>query len=397
MSTSRSMAWCMWMTASIFYAYQNILRVMPNIMLNDIMQQFNIDAAIFGQMSGVYYIGYAMAHLPIGLMLDRHGPKNVLPLCIIMTTLGLMPILFAEHWAYAITGRALIGIGSSAAILGTFKIIRMAFEEKDFSKMLGFAVFVGLLGSVYGGGPISQMCAAMGYQAVVKIVAVAGLVLAAITYIIIPNIDGHEQNTVISDIKNVFTNYRVLLVCLSAGMMVGPMEGFADVWGAAFLKQIYGFDITGASYTTSMIFMGMCAGSLLIPFLADATHKHLGIMIVCGIIMMLCFAALLVGLLNTSSMIISFFVVGICCAYQIVAVYKASTYVSEHMVGLTIAAANMMIMVFGYAFHAAIGYVVQANGGAQSNEALVYGISVIPLALAIGVMGFMVLSRQEAH
>lgn len=75
-TSSRSLAWGVWIIASVFYAYQYILRVMPNIMLPDIMEQFGISAATFGQFSGVYYIGYSLMHLPIGIMLDRYGPKK---------------------------------------------------------------------------------------------------------------------------------------------------------------------------------------------------------------------------------------------------------------------------------------------------------------------------------
>ena len=53
MSNTRALVWMVWIVASIFYAYQYILRVMPNIMLTDIMQQFHIDSATFGQFSGV--------------------------------------------------------------------------------------------------------------------------------------------------------------------------------------------------------------------------------------------------------------------------------------------------------------------------------------------------------
>src|SRR6186713_1319332 len=93
--TSRTLAWGVWMIASIFYAYQYILRVMPNIMLDDIMQQFDISAATFGQFSGVYYIGYSLMHLPMGILLDRYGPKKIMTLCILLTVVGLMPLLFA--------------------------------------------------------------------------------------------------------------------------------------------------------------------------------------------------------------------------------------------------------------------------------------------------------------
>src|ERR1700679_840885 len=100
LSHSRMIVWMVWIIASVFYAYQYILRVMPNIMLNDIMEQFHIGAATFGQFSGVYYIGYSLMHLPIGILLDRFGPRKVMSGCTLMTVVGLLPLIFASHWAY---------------------------------------------------------------------------------------------------------------------------------------------------------------------------------------------------------------------------------------------------------------------------------------------------------
>lgn len=131
-SNSRTVAWTVWIIASVFYAYQYILRVMPNIMLEDIMRQFNISAATFGQFSGIYYIGYSLMHLPIGIMLDRFGPRKVMTVCILLSVVGILPLIFADHWMYPIAGRLLLGMGSSAAILGVFKIVRMTFSEKSF-------------------------------------------------------------------------------------------------------------------------------------------------------------------------------------------------------------------------------------------------------------------------
>src|ERR1700690_2834479 len=97
-SNSRAIVWMIWIIASVFYAYQYVLRVMPSIMLTDIMQQFRIDALTFGQFSGLYYIGYALMHLPIGIMLDRYGPRKVMTGCILLTVAGLSPLIFADHW-----------------------------------------------------------------------------------------------------------------------------------------------------------------------------------------------------------------------------------------------------------------------------------------------------------
>lgn len=397
-STSRSIAWMVWVIASIFYAYQYILRVMPNIMLSDIMDQFGISAATFGQFSGVYYIGYSLMHLPIGIMLDRFGPKKVMTASILLTVVGLSPLVFAEHWTFPILGRFLIGIGSSAAILGVFKIIRMTFSEQLFPRMLSLSVTIGLIGAIYGGGPVSYMRDIFGYQTVIELIAFAGIALAAITYWVIPDIKDEEQKTtVFSDIKEVLSNRRVIFACLFAGLMVGPLEGFADVWGTVFLKQVYGFEGTVAASMPSMIFIGMCFGAPVLSYIADKVGSYLATIIGSGMIMAFGFAAMIFLPLPSAILSLSFILVGVCCAYQILAIYKASTYVKERVAGLTTAVANMIIMIFGYAFHTIIGGVVDAMGGPTESLALIYGISVIPITLVMGTVGFMTLLGYEKN
>ena len=395
LSSSRMIAWVVWIIASVFYAYQYILRVMPNIMLDDIMQQFNIGAATFGQFSGIYYIGYSLMHLPVGIMLDRFGPRKIMTGCILLTVLGLMPLLFADHWIYPIAGRFLIGLGSSAAILGVFKIVRMTFSEKRFPRMLSFSVTIGLIGAIYGGGPVSYMRELFGYQTVVQLFALGGVMLACVTYWIVPNMKRAPQNTVLSDIKEVLSNRRVIWSCIFAGVMVGPLEGFADVWGTAFLKQVYGMEGALAASLPSMIFVGMCFGAPLLSLIAEKVGSYLATIIGAGIVMGVSFSALLVWHVTSGVLTLSFILVGVCCAYQILAIYKASTYVREQVAGLTTAVANMIIMIFGYAFHAIIGSIINAMGGPNASHALVYGIAVIPIGLCLGTSGFFFLFTRK--
>ncbi len=397
MSNSRFIVWTMWFVASIFYAYQYILRVMPNIMLNDIMTKFDIDATAFGQFSGIYYIGYSLMHLPVGIMLDRYGPRKVMSGCILLSVIGMLPIIYSEHFIYPVMGRFLMGIGSSAAILGTFKIIRLSFSDKLFPRMLSFSVTIGLIGAIYGGGPVSYMCVHLKYNTVVEIFAVMGVLLAIITYLVVPEIETNSNNAVLSNIKEVLTNKKVILLCIFAGLMVGPIEGFADVWGAGFLAKLYNLDMESAAGYTSMIFIGMCFGAPLLTFLAEKTGNYLVTIIGAGTLMTISFFALISGAFSYNLMSITFVIIGVCCAYQILSIYKASTYVADHVIGLTTAVANMIIMSFGYAFHTLIGFIIDQNGGTQVSKAFVYGVSIIPISLALGVIGFIIIYYQEKH
>lgn len=394
-SSIKMSAWAVWVIASIFFAYQYILRVMPNILLDDIIQQFDFGGTALGQFSGVYYIGYSLMHLPIGIMLDRYGPRKIMTACILLTVVGLFPLIFADHWAYPIAGRLLIGIGSSAAILGVFKIIRMTFSQEHFSRMLSFSVTFGLIGAIYGGGPMSYMREAFSYHMIIEIFAILGIILAIATYLIIPEIKSTHDTTVTSDIKEVLSNGRVLCTCLSAGLMVGPMEGFADAWGTTFLKQAYGFDATLAASLPSVIFIGMCFGGPVLSLMAEKMNNYLATIITTGIAMIAIFLFLLLNHPSLGAISFSFALIGICCGYQILAIYKASTYVREEVSGLTTAIANMIIMIFGYVFHTAIGSLINAVGGPTTPEALIYGVFAVPVGLSIGTAGFILLFMLE--
>lgn len=396
LSSSGCLAWMIWIIASIFYAYQYILRVMPNIMLDDIMQQFHINAAIFGQFSGVYYIGYSLMHLPIGIMLDRYGPRQVLTICILLTVVGLLPLILTDYWVYPIVGRFLIGIGSSAAILGIFKIIRLTFSEERFPRMLSISVTIGLIGAIYGGAPVNYMQEVFGFHRVIQFFILGGILLACATYWIIPTMKSSKQSTVSSHIKEVFSNSHVIWACMSAGFMVGPLEGFADVWGTAFLKHVYGLNEDLAASLPSMIFIGMCFGAPLLNLVAEKIGYLIAI-IISGSVMTVSFFALLMWQLTPELISFSFILVGVCCAYQILAIYKASTYVKEHVIGLTTAAANMIIMMFGYAFHTMIGVIVNSMGGPNSAQALRDGVAVIPVMLSIGTIGFYLILIREKN
>ncbi len=251
--------------------------------------------------------------------------------------------------------------------------------------MLGFSVTIGLLGAIYGGGPVAQMCEAFGYKAVIEIFACLGVLLAVITYFVVPDVKPNTESSMLLDIRMVFTNRKFLSICFFSGMLVGPMEGFADVWGAEYLKLTYGFDTVMTGYLTSLIYVGMCFGGPVLGFIAEKTGRYFEAIIGAGIVMSLVFVALLSGGLTINTMTTGFVVVGIACFYQVLSIYKASTYVPEGVVGLATAVANMIIMSFGYVFHSSIGQVIKMFELEGSATAFAYGMTVIPLALGVGL------------
>ena len=394
---SRKHAWTMWCVAVTFYAYQYILRVMPNVMFDDIMERFHIDISTFGQLTGVYYLGYSLIHLPLGLMFDRYGPKKIMPIFIIMTVIGMMPFVWSDIWIYPVIGRALIGVGSSAAILALFKVIKIGFREEHFSRMLSLAVTIGLIGAIYGGGPLNYMKQQLGFNNLVYILMVTGLIVAVIAFLVVPPyLHTKRELTVMQEIIGVFRNYKVIAVCILSGLMVGPLEGFADVWGTSFLKVVYGLNENVAASLPSLIFVGMCFGAPILSAIAERTGRYFATIITSAILMGCGFIAIISGAIPILVLSAVFVVIGVLCSYQIIAIYKVSTFADKQSTGLATAAANMIIMLFGYGFHSVIGKVISLTNtsvGGYTAESFEYGIAVIPVTLFVAAFGFIIISK----
>ena len=400
MNQSLTFRYILWIAATLFYAFQYIIRVFPSLVYDDIAVAFSVRADDYSLFTGIYYVGYALLHLPIAYALDRVGPKVVLPLFMILAALGNMPLVYSTSWDAVVWGRFLIGIGSSAAILGVFKAVRLAFKQEHFALMLGISVTVGLMGAIYGGKPVAYLLADHSKAFVVNSFLVAGLILAALTFLVAPNTKEKASiklESLWSDTKAIFTNSRVVFTALFGALMVGPLEGFADVWGPKFLSTLYSFSVADGAELTSYVFFGMAVGAILLPYVAEKTKAYYEVTTLSGLVMAAGFWMVMYISMTFSVLATVFFVIGIMCAYQVLLMHMNGQNVRAEVSVMAASLTNMIVMIFGFVFHTAIGRMMTVawdgqvdtatNAPIYSLEAFKYGLLVIPAGLVIGFVG----------
>jgi predicted MFS family arabinose efflux permease len=394
-------AWTMWSIAAFFFLFQYILRISPGIMMKEIMQKFSITAEDFGYYSASYYFGYALMHLPFGIMLDRYKIHIIIFIAISLTTIGLIPLVFFDSWCGAIIGRFLVGAGSSGAILAVFKVTSSFFPENMFSKMLGAVVTVGIAGALYSNTQMSKLHVMIGWQNVLLLLIIIGLIIAIIVFIagakkhLLHSSYNLSNHNIIEDLKAVFTNKKVVTLAIYASLFVGTYEGFADVWATPFLEKVYGFDHDTSVFLPMLIFAGMCIGSSLLPIIAEKFKAYYIITINCGIVMFTMFLVLIMYRPNIVLTTMIFILIGICCGYKVLIIYMNNKNSAIRYQNLAAALTNMSFFLSGSIFHSAIGKIVHLNWNGQiqdniiaySPHAYIFGISIIPIGLLLGVLG----------
>jgi MFS family permease len=390
-----------WLCAALFYAYQYILRVIPNVLKDSIYTTFHFSDATFGQFAGFWYLGYAISHIPVGIALDRYGTKTIFPLSAILCVLGILPLLVCEHWMMPILGRFLLGIGSSGATLSMFKIIRIYFTNEQFTRVLSLTCIIGVIGAIFGSYPLYFLLKLYSWQYIISAICGTGILLAVVLYKLLEHEYKQEQEPIYSTLKNLLKDKRLWGISLGAGFLAGPLEGFADAWSMESLVAIYGLSKDIASQATSVIFFGFLLGLMSISWLIDRVGAT-GAVILSGIIMLIAFLALILGVVPHALINLCLILIGMFSAYQVAAIYSAINLFDHKYTGLVTAIFNMIMMIFGSFFHTVIGSCVYYWGQKKpvldnvckyAPEVYQYGLTIIPIMLIAGILLFAIMIR----
>ena len=394
----------LWSIATTFFAFQFILRLSVGILREDIIQKFHIDTAAFGTMAGYYYLGYAGMQIPLGIMLDKFNFRIVTALAIMLSVVGTLTFVLANDWNIVLLGRFLIGAGSAVGFLAVAKVIKLFFEEKYHAFMIGFAFTFGLTGAVFGGTPMRLIFNHFGYYASFMALAVTGTIIAAVVLMVkdkrIERVDtSPNAHPSFRQIIKLIFNPMVFFVGIAGGLMVGPLEGFADVWAMPFFQHVHYLSENDAIFVASLVFLGMCVGGPLLAYLAKMTGSNILIIAMSGAFTVIVFFIIFfVRELSTTALSALMFYLGILCCYQVLVFAFVSDIVEKSCAGIAIAIINCLNMSFGHFFHKIISTTIQKYWDGTVNmeglpiynyESYIYGLLVIPVGCLAGTVIFL--------
>jgi len=182
-----------WGLAVIFYFYELMLLVSPSVMMDDLAITFKTSAEQLGSLAAFYYYAYALMQIPVGLLMDRFGPRILLTLAAAFCAVGCLIFGSAHSLLIAQIGRFVMGVGGSFAVVGCLKLASLWFPVNRFAFLTGIMVAVGMMGGVFGQAPIAKIVMSIGWRDTVLLGAVAGMILSLIIWFVISNHPFHKN------------------------------------------------------------------------------------------------------------------------------------------------------------------------------------------------------------
>lgn len=262
------------------YFLSYLFRVVNAVIAPDLVADFGLSPDHLGLLTGAYFLTFAAAQLPLGVVLDRYGSRRTEALLLLFAAGGAVIFATAQGFVGLVIGRALIGFGVSACLMAAFKAFVVWFPRERLPLINGAQMAAGGLGALAATKPVQWALDIADWRAVFVAVAVMTAVCAVALLVVVP--DDRPQGpkpsarALIAGVRRIFASGLFKRV---APLTVASQASFLAIqglWTGPWLTTVEGLARPQAVGIQQAIAAAMIAGFLFMGWLA-ARLSRLGI------------------------------------------------------------------------------------------------------------------------
>ncbi len=405
--------WLVWGLGATFFLYGFFQRVAPSVMHDHLMAEFSLTGATVGNLSAFYFYTYASLQIPVGLMVDRYGPRVLLTGGALVCALATLLFAWSTDASLAHAARALVGFGAGFSFVCSLALASRWLPASRFAQVTGLQMMAGMIGGFLGQAPLAALVETAGWRDALAGSAVVGLLLAAAIWLVVrdypPNSKAPPRartsfKGLLASLARVLSRRQNILTALISAAMTAPMLSFAGFWGVAWLMQTKGYERPGAGAVASLLLLGWAVGSPLAGWLSDRLGRR-KVVIQAGALAAIIALALLIYLpwLPSPLMWALFLTVGAACGCMSVAFALVRGYNPASETGAAFGFINGAVTATGAIFQPLIGFLLdlgwsgEMNGGARVYSAETYQLALSVLLVFLAAALVLSLGLREAR
>src|SRR6266702_4992386 len=229
-----------------------------------ITHELGLTAADLGLLTSLYFLGFAGAQLPAGVLLDHYGARRVTAGMLLFAAAGIGVFGVAHGVGTMMIGRLLIGVGVSVCLGGAFKALAQHFPAARLPLINGLVMAVGGLGGVVVGSPLTWLLTFASWRAVCFGLVILTIIVAAMLWAFAPETkETHHQAGLVSQFKGTWHILRSAAFWKIASFSVvtqGVFYAMQSLWVGAWLRDVQGFEPREAAALVSILGFAMMAG-----------------------------------------------------------------------------------------------------------------------------------------
>jgi len=263
---------------ALAYFVSYFFRVVNAIISSDLIAEFNLSADDLGLLTGTYFLTFAVAQLPLGLLLDRFGSRRTEGALLLVAAIGAIWFATGETFWDLLIGRALIGLGVSACLMAAFRAYVIWFAHTRLPLVNGCQMAAGGLGAIVATTPARMAIEVISWQGMFLVVAGITLFSALLIFFAVPEEPKRGAapsfTALISGLGGIFASplfWRVAPLAIASQASFLSIQG---LWAGPWLMKVDHLSPSAAGERLMLIAASMIAGFLLLGLVAERLGRR---------------------------------------------------------------------------------------------------------------------------
>ncbi len=170
----------------IGYYLSYLFRTVNVIIAPHLVAELDLDAADLGFLTSIYFFTFAAFQIPLGMLLDRYGPRRVQAVLMLFAASGAALFALAESIAVLAVARGFIGLGVSGCLMAALKANVQWWPKERLALVNGLTVAFGSFGALSATVPVEIFLQFAGWRSIFGLLAAATLAVAVLTWFAVP-------------------------------------------------------------------------------------------------------------------------------------------------------------------------------------------------------------------
>ena len=226
------------------YYLSYLLRTVNAVIAPELARELSLSAADLGLLTSAYLLTFAVIQIPLGLLLDRYGPRKVEAGLLLVAAAGALLFAFGDSLTQLTLARGLIGLGVSACLMAAFKGFSQSFPHERQASLTGAIMASGGLGAITASLPLEFALPLIGWRGVFQGLTLLLVLVAALIFFLVPQRDvGVARDSLSAQLKEVagilahrtFWRFAPPMALITGGFMA--VQG---LWAVPWLMQVDG-------------------------------------------------------------------------------------------------------------------------------------------------------------
>jgi predicted MFS family arabinose efflux permease len=251
------------------YYLSYLLRNVNAVIAPELIRDLGVSASDLGLLTSAYLLAFGAFQLPLGLLLDRYGPRRVEATLLLIAAAGCASFAFAASLGGLVTARALIGLGVSACLMASFKAFSLWFPAERQASLNAAVMAAGGLGALTATTPLGWMLPLTGWRGVFLGLAALALLAAAGIFSTPEKQKVGAGETVAEQLRGlgeILKSRAFWRFAPQTAMIVGGFMAVQGLWAVPWLMHFNGLSRDAAAFHLLLTGIAMLAGFLAIAF-----------------------------------------------------------------------------------------------------------------------------------